>query len=186
MHDLKKNILGDMKAYHIDASEFSPLRTLKSLLYLLRNSPEFTCVFWLRVNQFFYTKHGRLARYITKRMNIARIYRFANDISYKAAIGPGFRVVHMQGIVVGTGAVIGRNCTLLGGVSLGKKDRLPSPMPRLGDNVYVGAGSKLIGDIDIGDHVVIGALTLCNKSVPANSVVYGNPMVVKERTENTG
>jgi len=77
---------------------------------------------------------------------------------------------------------VGKNFTILNGVTLGEKNASENVMPNIGDDVYIGTGAKLVGDITIGDNVTIGALTFCNKSVPRDSVAYGNPMMVKKKT----
>ena len=51
-------------------------------------------------------------------------------------------------------------------------------MPIIGNNVYVGAGSVIFGEIYIGDNVIIGANSVVNKNVPENSTVAGNPFVI--------
>lgn len=54
--------------------------------------------------------------------------------------------------------------------------------PKIGDNVFIGANSVIIGDVTIGDNCFIGALTLVNKSFPANSIIVGSPAkLLKER-----
>ena len=69
---------------------------------------------------------------------------------------------------------IGENCEILHNVTIGRAHGL-GRRPRIGNNVKVCAGAIVIGDIEIGDNVVIGAGAVVTKSVPANSVVVGNP-----------
>lgn len=176
---LRENITGDMKVYHLDLTGRSLAYKIKALRYLKSNSPGFNCVFWYRINRFLYENDKNMfIRWAANRLSIWRVYRFGNDISYKAHIGAGFRVVHLSDIVIGTGAKIGENFTILNGVTLGKKNTKEKKMPIIGNNVYLGTGSKLVGGIEIGDNVVVGALTFCNKSIPSNSTAYGNPMVI--------
>lgn len=80
----------------------------------------------------------------------------------------GIAVVVHGRAVVGRGCVIGQCCTI-GGRSRHKA------VPRLGDNVYMGAGSKILGPVAIGDNVVIGAGAVVLTDVPSNSVVAGVP-----------
>jgi len=98
------------------------------------------------------------------------------DIHPGATIGPGFFVDHGTGVVIGGTAIVGRNVTIyqgvtLGGTSLQRKKRHPT----LGDNVVVGSGAAVLGDITIGENVKIGANSVVVKDVPPNSTVVGIP-----------
>lgn len=94
------------------------------------------------------------------------------DISPVAVIGPGLRISHGVGLVIGAHARIGADCLLMHGVTLGAPtiERIEH-MPRLGDGVIVGAGACLIGDIEIGDRVLIGVNTVVTQDVPADHKV---------------
>jgi len=175
-------LVSDMAANKVDTRGKSFLGKMKGLVYLRRHSPSFACVFWFRVNQYLARKNNGFARYFSRRLSVRRIYRFGNDISCWSEIGPGLRIVHISNIVIGRRARVGKNFTILNGVTLGEKNASENVMPNIGDDVYIGTGAKLVGDITIGDNVTIGALTFCNKSVPRDSVAYGNPMMVKKKT----
>jgi serine O-acetyltransferase len=108
-------------------------------------------------------------------LNAWRYYQFANDISYRADIGPGLRLVHVVGIVIGGRARIGSHCTIFNDVTVGQKSRDEKAMPIIGDNVSIGSAARLIGGIEIGDGATIGTMTLVNKSVPPYSIAYGIP-----------
>jgi serine O-acetyltransferase len=94
------------------------------------------------------------------------------DIGPGAEIGPGLRIAHGTGIVIGGYARIGRNALLLHQVTIGS----PSPkvvekMPVIGDNVFIGAGAKVIGEIRIGDDVFIGVNAIVAQDIPDGSRV---------------
>ncbi len=98
------------------------------------------------------------------------------EIHPGAQIGQGLFIDHGMGVVIGETAEIGEDVTLyhgvtLGGTSLQKGKRHPT----LGNRVVVGAGTKILGAIIIGDDTRIGANAVVVKSVPANSVVVGVP-----------
>lgn len=169
MKDLFNMILLDAYANKLDKKN-SFWEKLKGIIWLYRNSASFACVFWFRVNHF----------WRNKRLSVRRIYKFGNDISEHAQIGSGLRLTHIHGIVIGRRVVMGKNCTLANGVTLGEKSILEQGMPKIGDNVYIGTGAKLLGKIEIGDNVIIGALTFSDKSIPPNSTAYGNPINIKE------
>jgi serine O-acetyltransferase len=71
--------------------------------------------------------------------------------------GPGLDIPHTGGINVNSGARIGCNCKIYPGVTIGETRTDAIPAPRLGDNVHIGAGAAIIGDIDIADDIAIGA-----------------------------
>jgi serine O-acetyltransferase len=98
------------------------------------------------------------------------------DIHPGATIGPGFFIDHGTGVVIGGTAIVGSNVTIyqgvtLGGTSLQRKKRHPT----IGDNVTVGSGAAVLGDITIGENVKIGANSVVVKDVPPNSTVVGIP-----------
>jgi serine O-acetyltransferase len=94
------------------------------------------------------------------------------DILRSARIGPGFYIGHFSGIFVSAKAVIGRNCFISQGVTIGvggSGDKRGVPV--LGDNVYLGAGCKLFGRITLGDDVKVGANAVVHRSLPAGAKV---------------
>lgn len=98
------------------------------------------------------------------------------DIHPGATLGRGFFIDHGTGVVIGGTAIVGNDVTIyqgvtLGGTSLQRKKRHPT----LGDNVVVGSGAAVLGDISIGDNVKIGANSVVVKDVPPNSTVVGVP-----------
>lgn len=102
---------------------------------------------------------------------------YASDISLKSRIGPGLMFVHGHDIVIGGDVKIGKRCKVYNGVTLGNKD-VESPInqqPILGDHVVIGSGAKLLGAIQIGDNVVIGANSVVLKNFPSNTVIAGVP-----------
>ncbi|MEE2777192.1 MAG: hypothetical protein VYE73_10600 [Acidobacteriota bacterium] len=101
------------------------------------------------------------------------------DISPAATIGPGLLVSHGTGLVIGAGVRIGADATLLQQVTIGAPSlRRLAQMPRLGDRVFVAAGARLIGDIEIQDDVFIGANTVVTQDIPAGAKVTNNHELV--------
>ncbi len=120
---------------------------------------------------------------------VAQLNRFMTGIEIHpgAVIGPGLFIDHGMGVVIGETAEIGENVTLyhgvtLGGVSLEKGKRHPT----LEDDVVVGAGAKVLGNIRVGRGSRIGANAVVVKTVPANSVVVGVPGQVMVRSKPAG
>jgi serine O-acetyltransferase len=88
---------------------------------------------------------------------------------------------HHGGVVVSGFAVIGNDCRIRTGVVIGLAHVDRPCAPRLGDNVDVGAGAKVLGSITIGDNVLIGANAVVVRDVPSNSVAVGVPAVIRPR-----
>jgi len=120
---------------------------------------------------------------------ISHISRFCTGIEIHpgAKIGEGLFIDHGMGVVIGETAEIGDNVTLyqevtLGGTSHQRKKRHPT----LGNNVVVGVGAKVIGNITIGDNTKVGAGSVVVDSVPAGATVVGVPgRVVAIRNPDT-
>ena len=109
---------------------------------------------------------------------IMHLTRFVTGIEIHpgATIGPRFFIDHGMGVVIGETAEIGANVTLYQGVTLGgTSTHRTKRHPTLRDNVVVGAGGKVIGAVDIGENVRIGAGSVVVTNVPANATVVGVP-----------
>jgi serine O-acetyltransferase len=92
--------------------------------------------------------------------------------------GPGLSLAHYGSVVVNGNARVGRNARVHSCVNIGEAD---GKVPRIGDNVYIGPGAKLFGEILVGDGAVIGANAVVNRDVPARSIVGGVPeRVIRE------
>jgi serine O-acetyltransferase len=120
---------------------------------------------------------------------ISHLSRFLTGIEIHpgATIGEGFFIDHGMGVVIGETTVIGDNVTLYQGVTLGGTSHLRAKRhPTLGDNVVVGVGAQLIGDITIGENTKVGAGSVVVSSAPANATVVGVPgRVVAVRNPDT-
>jgi serine O-acetyltransferase len=102
----------------------------------------------------------------------------------RVRIGPGLYIPHTGFIVVNSQAVIGSNCTLTQGVTIGHRGGGRESMrgsPVIGHRVYVGPGAAIIGPITIGDDSLIGVGAVVARSVPARGVAAGNPAKLLSR-----
>jgi cysteinyl-tRNA synthetase len=109
---------------------------------------------------------------------LSHIVRFLTGIEIHPAakIGAGLFIDHGSGVVIGETTEIGENVTLYQGVTLGGTGKEKGKRhPTLGNNVVVGAGTKILGPITIGNNVKIGANSVILKSIPDNSTVVGVP-----------
>ena len=109
---------------------------------------------------------------------VSHLSRFLTGIEIHpgAKIGEGLFIDHGMSVVIGETAVIGDNCHLYQSITLGgTSTKRVKRHPTLGRNVVVGAGARLIGDIEIGDNARIGAGSVVVTNVPANATVVGVP-----------
>ena len=98
------------------------------------------------------------------------------EIHPRAQIGEKFFIDHGMGVVIGETTVIGDNCHLYQGVTLGgTSTKRAKRHPTLGNGVVVGAGAKIIGAVNIGDYAKIGAGSVVVTNVPPNATVVGVP-----------
>ena len=98
------------------------------------------------------------------------------EIHPGAEIGNGFFIDHGMGVVIGETTIIGDNVLLYQGVTLGGTGKERGKRhPTIGNNVVVGAGAKVLGDITVGDNSYIGSNAVVIKDVPPNSTVVGVP-----------
>jgi serine O-acetyltransferase len=114
------------------------------------------------------------------------LYKFVQiltgiELPCEVPVGKGFVIEHSGGIVVSGFARFGDHCRIRNGVVIGLARTEDPCAPQLGDNVDVGAGAKLLGNIRIGNHVRIGANAVVVTDVPDNSIAVGVPAVIKPR-----
>jgi len=135
-------------------------------------------VFWLRRAE----AGGLYARW--------KCYRYSRkyglEISPKAKIAEGLYLGHPYNITVGSGAELGKNVNLHKGCTIGADVRADrTGPPRLGNNVWCGINSVIIGKVTIGDDVLIAPGAFVNFDVPAHSIVIGNPGTIHPRDNAT-
>lgn len=109
---------------------------------------------------------------------LSHLVRFATGIEIHpgAMIGDGFFIDHGMGVVIGETTIVGNNVTLYQGVTLGGTSLNPGKRhPTLLENVVVGVGAAILGDILVGENSQIGAGSVVVKDVPPNSTVVGIP-----------
>lgn len=145
----------------------------KNTLEILFTYPGLHALLSHRISNWFWKRGLKLFARIISHLN-----RFFSGIEIHpgAVIGKNFFIDHGMGVVIGETAEIGDNVTMYQGVTLGgtsweKKKRHPT----IGNNVVIGAGAKVLGNVTVGDGTKIGAGTVLVKSVPPNSIVVGVP-----------
>lgn len=107
-------------------------------------------------------------------------------LPYSATIGHSFYIGHFGQIIVNAKSVIGDNCNISQGVTIGVSGRGENRgVPTIGNNVYIGANATIAGAITVGDNVVVGANSLVIKDVPFGTTVLGVPAEVISNNDSS-
>ncbi|MDP2831448.1 MAG: serine O-acetyltransferase EpsC [Candidatus Omnitrophota bacterium] len=145
----------------------------KSFLEVILLYPGLHALIYHRIAHFFY----RLKLFFLARA-LSQIARFFTGIEIHpgAIIGKRFFIDHGLGVVIGETAIVGDDVLLYQGATLGGTGIVQGKRhPTVGNNVVIGAGAKVLGNIVIGDNAYIGANAVVVKDVPPNSTVIGVP-----------
>ena len=139
------------------------------------------CIAVYRFGQFakeFKRRHkviGKPIRFVYLLMNYIIVFVHKTELHEGSKIGPGFHISHVGNIFIGP-CKIGNNCTLTHNVTIGQGFEVSgNRLPVIGNNVWIGTGSVVTGNINIGDGVTISAGSILTKSVPEKCLVAGNP-----------
>jgi len=104
----------------------------------------------------------------------------------KATIGKGLFIAHFGSIIVNPDAVLGCNVNIAPGVVIGKTNRGEHKgVPVIGNDVWLGANAVIVGNVTIGDDVMIAPNAYVNMDVSSHSIVIGNPAVIHARENAT-
>lgn len=104
------------------------------------------------------------------------------DLYHGTQIGDGLYIGHPFGITINPKAIIGMNCNIHKGVTIGQENRgKRKGTPVIGNNVWIGINSTIVGGISIGDDVMIAPNTFVNCDIPSHSIVFGNPCNIKHK-----
>lgn len=141
--------------------------------------PSFKVMLHYRLaHKLYLKKHYFLARWISQR----GVKKTGIEIHPGAQIGRGLFIDHGNGVIIGETTIIGDNCTLYQGVTLGGTGKERGKRhPTIGNNVMISAGAKVLGSFTIGDNSKIGAGSVVLSEVPPNSTVVGVPGRVVKR-----
>lgn len=142
--------------------------TLEAILY-----PSFKAQIKHKIAKYFYNKkHFLIARYITEKTK----RKTGIEIHPGATLGENVFIDHGFGVVIGETAVVGNNVTIYHGVTLGGTGKETGKRhPTVEDNVFIGSGAKVLGNITIGKNAKIGANSVVLKDVKPNTTVVGIP-----------
>lgn len=153
-------------------------------LNVIVNYPGVHAMFFYRITNFLWKYH---LKFIARLLSQVARFLTGIEIHPAATIGKRLFIDHGMGVVIGETTVIGDDCILYQGVTLGGvgtgEDR-SKRHPTLKNHVMVSAGAKVIGGITIGNHCILGAQTVVLKDVPDHSTVVGIPArIVKKHDQ---
>jgi serine O-acetyltransferase len=168
------SIVGLIYACRSDLQRINGRSDLLSFIKCYFSDRGFRAVVYYRLARYLML---RRVRYIPALIKARCISITGAEIACEADIGLGLVITHPVGVVVGSRVIIGKNCTIMQGVNLGEKwaDRCGKQVPTIGNNVILGAGSKVLGGVEIGDRVIVGANSVVMESVSPDKVVGGIP-----------
>ncbi len=138
---------------------------LKYILFV----PGFTYTFFFRNSQ-----KGNF-KFINKILLRLTSYITHIQIPPQTQIGEGLYIGHYGSIIINPDAIIGKNFCISAGTLVGNALGKKIGVPTIGNNVYMGRNSIIIGKVNIGDNVLIAPGAFVNFDVPENSIVIGNP-----------
>ena len=155
------------------AAVFESDPAARSYLEVVILYPGLHAVWAHHLSHWLWRHHMRfMARFVSQ---VARLFT-GIEIHPGAEIGRRLFIDHGMGTVIGETAVVGDDVTLYQGVTLGGTGKEKGKRhPTVGNNVSIGSGAKLLGNITIGDNCSVGAGSVVLRSVPANSTIVGVP-----------
>lgn len=146
---------------------------------------------FFRQRSFRFLVYFRLRKELSMRNPLAWCVRIASfflfrkltiEIPDTVQLGKGFLMIHPNCITFNSKAVVGENFTIMKGATIGNiKVGRRQGSPVIGDNVYVGLNSTVVGGVRIGNDVMIAANTFVNFDVPDGALVIGSPGVIHQR-----
>lgn len=136
--------------------------------------------------QFFYRIANKYPNVVTISFLKLTCKLYHCEIYYNTNIGRGLYIGHPYCITINPNAIIGNNVNIHKGVTIGCENRgIRCGSPQIGDCVWIGINSTIVGNIKIGDDVLIAPNTYINCDVPAHSIVFGNPCIIKPAQDAT-
>lgn len=148
--------------------------------FRLRNDPIWRYEIIMRKLRFCNNPVRKLwLRYQYKRLGLKLGFTIPHNV-----FGPGLGIVHYGTIIVSEGAHIGENCRIHADVNIGANAG-SSVAAQIGNNVYIGPGAKIVGEVTIGDNAVIGANAVVTKDVPPSCTVGGVPAKILSENDSS-
>lgn len=164
-----------------DLHRVSDHNNFLSFIRKLASNASFKITFWFRIGSYLLTKKNTFSRIVLLFIKIIykrNQYKTGIQLPLGTKVAKGLCFSHFSCIVINSGAIIGENCTIFQGVTIGSKRGRNGGVGTIGNNVVIAAGAKIIGNVKIGNNVIIGANSVVVKDIPDNAVVAGNPAQV--------
>jgi serine O-acetyltransferase len=143
-----------------------------TLLLLLYRHMSLRAMAWFRFGSWCHHKRIPFIPGFVQRQIYAR---YGLEIVIGSKIGGGLYIAHPIGTVIAVNR-IGANCSIIAAVTIGMRNEWA--FPDIGDNVFIGAGARVLGSIVIGDHAIIGANAVVISDIPAGATAVGIPAKV--------
>lgn len=169
------NVRADLQHYSRLVCRHKPIWRVWPRILLAH--PAAAAVIWYRVGRFAWTLRLPVVKQLLQVvyllfMPVVRLYAGV-QIQPQTKVGPGLAIMHFGGVVITPECEIGRNALIYHNVSFVTMRNRQGP--RAGDNLYVGTGTTIIGDVVIEDDVTIGAGSIVAQNLPQDGVVAGVP-----------
>lgn len=147
-------------------------------IFLLHPNPGLKFMTIFRITQH-YRRRNRVLFYFfywwLRRLKV----KYGYDISYRTQIGKGFYIGHFGGVVIHGDSVIGENCNISQGITIGVSNYGEKKgVPTIGNNVFIGPNAGVFGNIKVGNNVTIGANAVVTENIPTGSTVLPSKMTV--------
>lgn len=154
------------------------------MLFRTLRQPSFPFMFLLRIAE----RHPKSSPlgFCCRLLPSHYTYKYGYQIVPGTSIGASFYIGHFGSIAVHPDAIIGRNCNIAHGVTIGQVSRGPrAGTPVIGDRVWLGTNCVVVGNITIGTDVLIAPGAFVNFDVPSGAIVVGNPGRIHPRADAT-
>lgn len=181
-----------MKKFLLDIHKYKQYSGDKSSVLLCLTTQGLWALFVYRIgNAIYVSKLPKLLKRIFLVITVfyQKIIEVTTGISlpYAASIGTHFYIAHFGQIIIHPNAIIGDNCNISQGVTIGVSGRGEKRgIPIIGNNVFIAANAIVVGAITVGDNVVIGANSLVLRDVDSDTTVLGVPAVVINNNNSEG
>ena len=155
----------------------------ESLKMRLLRPSEIKYMYWFRKAQ---ASKNPISKVFAKFMLLNLSRKTNLQIPSNTKIGEGFYIGHTGRIIINSNAVLGKNVNVATGVTIGQENRgKRKGCPTIGDNVWIGTNSVIVGNVTIGSDVLIAPLAYVNFDVPDHSIVIGNPAKIIHKENAT-
>ncbi|MBI5831404.1 MAG: serine acetyltransferase [Armatimonadetes bacterium] len=165
--------------WYTDLHRYGGGTSFRTHLKAMRYEPGYRCSYHYRLAVYLGQSRNPLAIVARKLHALVRehyMYKYGIRVPPETKVGRGLYIGHFSGLIVAPNVVLGDNCSLSQGVTLGfKPSGAYAGNPVVGNNVYIAPGAKIIGAVTLGDGVVVGANAVVTRDVAPGCVVAGVP-----------